>query len=152
MTAASNVKQTRPDADTGTSGSIGNVDHGLTTCFSFNFYGASFGCDSEGPGCDFNFTGYRYDAASQSTKPVFTQQKTVSACPTLKSLDCILTPVTLDSAFQNLDSVSIDLTVGGVPKIWWMDDLRLGWSDNTCEKGMCRAKAPGHGFSMPIKK
>ncbi|KAK0113968.1 hypothetical protein ONS96_014816 [Cadophora gregata f. sp. sojae] len=151
---ADTVTQTRTDAYASTSGYMGNADHGLTTCFSFNFYGASFGCDSSGPDCDFTFTGYRYDPASKSTEPVVSQQLAISACPDLKSLECILTPVNLNPAFENLDSVRIDLTVQGVPNIWWMDDVRLGWFNNTCEKGMCRAKAPAHGFAkpLPVKK
>ncbi|CZT50019.1 uncharacterized protein RSE6_10937 [Rhynchosporium secalis] len=134
------------------SGYMGNVDHGATSCFSFNFYGASFGCDSLGPDCHFNFTGYSYNAADQSTKPVVSEQKVISACPTLKSLDCVLTPVTLSPSFEKLDSIRIDVTVNDVPKIWWMDNVRLGWSDNTCEKGMCRAMAPALGFALPLKK
>ncbi|KAG4441931.1 hypothetical protein IFR05_002615 [Cadophora sp. M221] len=149
--AANNVKQARPNADSGTTGYMRNADHGLTSCFSFNLYGASFGCDSQGPDCDFTFTGYRYDAATQSTKSVANQQLAISACPTPKSLNCILTPMTLDSTFKNLDQITINATVQGVPKMWWMDDLRLGWFDNTCEKGMCRAKAPVRGFALPTK-
>lgn len=151
MDAANNLKQTRPDADSGTTGYMRNADHGLTSCFGFNFYGASFGCDSQGPDCDFTFTGHKYDAATQSIESVAYQQLAISACPTYKSLNCVLTPMTLDSTFKNLDSVTINATVQGVPKMWWMDDLRLGWSDNTCEKGLCRAKAPVRGFALPTK-
>ncbi|KAI6711837.1 hypothetical protein JHW43_005642 [Diplocarpon mali] len=128
----------------GFSGEIGNADHGATGCFSFNFYGASFGCDSNGPDCDFTFTGLKYDRESGETNPVTTQQLSVAACPDLKSLDCLLTSVTLDVTFQNLDSVRLNVTVQGEPKIWWVDDIRLGWFDNTCEQGICRDLARIH--------
>ncbi|PBP16326.1 hypothetical protein BUE80_DR012972 [Diplocarpon rosae] len=128
----------------GFSGEIGNADHGASGCFSFNFYGASFGCDSSGPDCHFTFTGFKYDRSSGETSPVTTQQLSVTACPDLKSLDCILTSVTLDATFEDLDSVRVNVTVQGEPKIWWVDDIRLGWFDNTCEQGLCRDIAHIH--------
>ncbi|KAK2626227.1 hypothetical protein QTJ16_004489 [Diplocarpon rosae] len=128
----------------GFSGEIGDADHGASGCFSFNFYGASFGCDSSGPDCDFTFTGFKYDRSSGETNPVTTQELSVAACPDLKSLACILTSVSLDATFEDLDSVRVNVTVQGEPKIWWVDDIRLGWFDNTCEQGLCRDIAHIH--------
>jgi hypothetical protein len=55
-----------------------------------------------------------------------------------------LAPITLDNSFSNLDSIRINVTVGSTPKIWWMDDLRLGWFDNSCKTGLCRVSTPIH--------
>lgn len=124
--------------ESGWSGDIANGDHGRTDCFNFNVYGASFGCDSAGPDCLFTFTGYRYEQGSMITSQVTKQTITVAACPNPSDLTCTLTSVTLDNTFQNLDIIRINVTVNGLPKLWWMDDVRLGWFDNSCTKGLCR--------------
>jgi hypothetical protein len=126
----------------GWSGDIGNGDHGLTGCFSFNMYGASFGCDSRGPDCIFTFSGFRYDRATKLTNQVTTQSITVPACPKLN--ECPLTPVVLDNTFQNMDAVRMNVTVAGLPKIWWVDDVRLGWFNNSCATGLCRQTTKIH--------
>jgi hypothetical protein len=131
-------------AEDGYSGDIGNGDHGLTGCFSFNMYGASFGCDSLGPPCDFTFTGYQLNKTSGLDQQVAIQDIAVPACKALTSLKCQLVPVTLNNTFQDLDKVRINVTVAGSPKIWWMDDLRLGWTNNTCAAGLCRISTPIH--------
>ncbi|TGO23038.1 hypothetical protein BPAE_0146g00160 [Botrytis paeoniae] len=136
----SSVRQTGPNAaDHGFSGQIGSGDEGLTGCFNFNLYGASLGCDSVGPSCDFTFTGYKYDVASKKTSQVTQQVINVPACPELA--DCVLTTVDLDSSFKDLTYFFMNVTVAGKPKFWWMDDLRLGWSDNSCAMGICRQNA-----------
>jgi hypothetical protein len=122
--------------ENGWSGDLGNGDHGVTGCFSYNFYGASFGCDSTGPGCLFTFSGFRYDRATKLTNQVATQTISIAACPELA--DCPLTSITVDNTFQNLDLVRMNASVFGLPKVWWVDDVRLGWFDNSCEKGICR--------------
>lgn len=120
----------------GWSGDIGNADQGRTGCFSYNMYGASLGCETREAPCVFTFTGFRYDRTTKLTNPVTTQTLTVSACPELEN--CPLTSVNLDSSFENLDAVRMSLKVGGLPRLWWMDDVRLGWFDNTCSVGICR--------------
>jgi hypothetical protein len=126
-------------AQFGWSGDIGNADHGALGCFSFNVYGASFGCDSTGPDCVFAFTGYKYSNATGLPTSIASETASISACPALK--DCQLSPINLDSTFQNLDIIRINVTVAGQPKMWWMDNLRMGWTDNSCSSGLCRQMA-----------
>ncbi|KAE9369164.1 hypothetical protein N431DRAFT_345555 [Stipitochalara longipes BDJ] len=126
----------------GYSGDIGNGDHGLTGCFGFNMYGATFGCDSNGPPCVFSFTGFRYNKVIGNTTAITSQSISIPACPTLAN--CTLIPITLDNTFRDLDSVRINVTVASAPKIWWMDNLRLGWFDNSCKTGLCRISTPIH--------
>ncbi|KAM0143932.1 hypothetical protein ACHAP3_001198 [Botrytis cinerea] len=136
---SSNRKTGSNAADQGFSGQIGSADEGLTGCFNFNLYGASLGCDSMGPPCDFTFTGYKYDVASKNTSQVTQQTINVPACPELSN--CVLTNVNLNSRFKDLTYFFVNVTVAGKPKLWWMDDLRLGWSDNSCAMGLCRQNA-----------
>ncbi|TVY13540.1 hypothetical protein LARI1_G008039 [Lachnellula arida] len=120
----------------GYSADFAGADGGATGCFNFNFYGAALGCDSRGPDCEFTFTGFHKDSATGTDVPFTTQDIDVPACPPLD--DCVLTPVTLDDTFSNLTKVRMNVTVASQPKIWWMDDVRLGWFDNSCDKGKCR--------------
>ncbi|KAF7876673.1 hypothetical protein EAF04_001758 [Stromatinia cepivora] len=137
--ANSSNKETGPNAaDLGFSGQIGSGDQGFTGCFNFNLYGASLGCDSRDAACDFTFTGYSYDVALKNTSQVAQQVVNVPACPELSN--CFLTSVHLDSSFRDLTYFFMNVTVAGKPKLWWMDDLRLGWFDNSCTTGVCRQK------------
>ncbi|RDL33898.1 uncharacterized protein BP5553_08266 [Venustampulla echinocandica] len=133
-----NVNLSTPDTGPsskagGFSGDIAVADHGSTGCFSFDFYGASLGCDSRGPDCRFNITGY----SSQGETKVAEQHLSISACPAL--VNCTLERASLDEPFRELTEIHIQLTVAGQPKIWWMDDLRMSWSDVSCEAATCRA-------------
>jgi len=130
-----------PDAnELGYSGEVGSGENELLGCFNFNAYGASMGCDSEGPDCNFAFTGVRYSSGSEIEEVVTSQSISIPACPSLSY--CTLVPVTLNSDFENLTGLLINVTVAGEPKIWWMDDLRLGWFDNSCSAGLCRQSEP----------
>src|SRR5580700_8504298 len=111
-------------------GEVTNDRTALLGCFNFNALGASLGCDSKGPDCDWQFTGLRYNFTSGKEDLVVTQILTTSSCPDLSNCNLIL--VELGSEFQNLTTLQINVTVAGAPKIWWMDDLKLGWYDNSC--------------------
>jgi hypothetical protein len=128
------------DSDTSTpttsTGEVSNDRTALFRCFNFNALGASLGCDSQGPNCDWQFTGLRYNFTSGKEDFVVTQIFTTSSCPELSN--CNLVPISLDSTFQNLTTLQINVTVAGAPKIWWMDDLQLGWYDDSCAAGLCR--------------
>ncbi|KAG0647067.1 hypothetical protein D0Z07_7065 [Hyphodiscus hymeniophilus] len=128
-------------AEEGTTGQISDGDFDETGCFRFNVYGAYMGCNSTGPACDFRFSGYRLDSARNEVL-VATQLKAVPACPALSN--CSLTEVDLDYSFTNLAFVRINVTVAGEPKAWWLDDLRLGWYDNSCTTGLCRQTTHVH--------
>ena len=142
-----NVNGTNPNAgpntaEDGFSGDIGNADHGQLGCFGFNVYGASLGCDSVGPDCDFSFTGYRVNLLQGGTNKVAQQNIAVPPCPALSN--CDLVPINLDQTFEDLDTIRVNVTVAGAPKIFWLDDLRLGWYNNTCAAGLCRQSAHIH--------
>ena len=128
-----------PDAQPHFTGQISSGDRASTGCFNFNFYGGSFGCNSTGPDCNFSFSGYRYDTIEQRERVISTQPVSLPACPA--QIDCTLVPIFLDNSFKNLTHVRINATVEGEPKSWWVDDLNLGWFDNSCRAGKCRLKS-----------
>lgn len=44
--------------------------------------------------------------------------------------------------FRSLTGLEFIATIGGTPVTWFMDDLRLGWSNNTCAAGLRRNQLP----------
>lgn len=101
----------------GYSGQISAGNSGRTGCFSFNMYGADFGCDSKGPDCDFTFAGYGIDRSKfpEVYNQIVSETHSVPACSALSN--CSLVPVLLGDSFNNLSYVRISLTVVGEPKI-----------------------------------
>jgi len=115
-----------------------DLSQGNHGCYQFNVYGASMGCNStNGFDCKFTFTG-AYTGPAGPTSVVATQSITVPACKTLSQDNCHLVPITLDPTFTGLTTLTVGVTVDGVPASWWMDDLALGWTNNTCDAATCR--------------
>ncbi|KAI1763683.1 hypothetical protein GGR53DRAFT_357279 [Hypoxylon sp. FL1150] len=108
-----------------------------SVCFPFNLYSFSLGCDSRDAPCVFNITGLRFDHQSQQETEVAWETAEVEACT--KEIGCKLVPVKL-TGFEKLTSFRITLKVNDKVRMWWADDLALGWSDNQCEKAVCRSK------------
>jgi hypothetical protein len=102
-------------------------------------YGATFGCNSTGPPCDFTFTGLDYDASTDVITQIASQTASIPACPAL--IDCHLRPIVLDGTFVDLNAVQIKVAAAGAPLGFWMDDLQLGWFNNSCSAGLCRQSA-----------
>lgn len=120
---------------------IGVGPHFAISCFKFNLYGLSLGCAAQGneQWCEFEFSAYTYDGSTggaQSTS--WSETKRVPACSEYPAGPCTLTPVELEG-YTNITSVLITLRVGLDLRAWWGDDLRVGWTDNSCEAGICRA-------------
>lgn len=115
--------------------------HFASSCFKFDLYGLSLGCAAEGneQWCEFEFSAYAFDESSggaQSTS--WSETKRIPACPDYPTGGCTLTPVEL-FGYTNITSVLITLRVGLDVRVWWGDDLRVGWTDNSCEAGHCRS-------------
>lgn len=132
-----------PGTGSGDTAEIGVGPHFAVSCFKFNLYALSLGCAAEGneQWCEFEFSAYAYDESTggaQSTS--WSETKRVPACPTYPTGPCSLTPVELDG-YTNITSVLITLRVGLDLRAWWGDDLRVGWTDNSCEAGVCRGDA-----------
>jgi hypothetical protein len=73
---------------------------------------------------------------TKATDTITTQTMSTAACPGLSN--CDLVPVFLDNTFANLTELRINVTVAGIEKIWWLDDLNLSWFDDSCDAGLCR--------------
>lgn len=124
-------------------GEIGDGRYESSPSFWFNAYSAWFGCDSP-DGCVMRFTGYTYDVEQQDGIPAYTQNFTIEGCPALtsSSASCQLQQVTFPESFRGLSAIQMEAFSGDEEKMFFMDDLALGWTNTTCEAGMDRGKYP----------
>lgn len=120
---------------------VGVGPNSASPCFRFDFHGASLGCAAEGneQWCEFEISAYTFDEATMTEQSIaWSETKRVPACPNFPEGTCALTPIDLEG-YTNITSVLITLKVGLELRVWWGDDFRFGWTDNSCEAATCRA-------------
>ncbi|KAI7250727.1 hypothetical protein KC343_g6639 [Hortaea werneckii] len=129
----------RPRSSTMESGEVGDGPYESASAFWFNAYSAFFGCDSP-DGCTMVFTGYTYSADAKDEVPSYSQNATIPACPTLTSgnASCQLQRVDFPNAFRGLSGLRMQAFSGNEERMFFLDDLALGWANNNCEAGMAR--------------
>ncbi|OTA39711.1 hypothetical protein BTJ68_00343 [Hortaea werneckii EXF-2000] len=129
----------RPRSSTMESGEVGDGPYESASAFWFNAYSAFFGCDSP-DGCTMVFTGYTYSADARDEVPSYSQNATIPACPTLNSgnASCQLQRVDFPKAFRGMSGLRMQAFAGNEERMFFLDDLALGWANNTCEAGMAR--------------
>lgn len=110
--------------------------------FWFNAQGAWLGCDNEGPDpCVFNVTGSTWDPKVDDDVETYNTQIEVPPCPNFNH--CPLQHVNFPDNFRGLSGIQLQAFVKNKPVMFFMDDLALGWYDNSCEAGMQRMARPG---------
>ncbi|KAM0800859.1 hypothetical protein BDR22DRAFT_237313 [Usnea florida] len=116
-----------PGAGLELTGEIGSGPRASNSAYWIDAYSAYLGCTNSGPNdCSITVKGYQNSSAFSYITQGFTQ----SPCPEMKN--CSLALVELADGFRNLTGLQIIATVGGTPVDWYMDNLSLGWSNNTC--------------------
>ncbi|KAF4337628.1 hypothetical protein FBEOM_8491 [Fusarium beomiforme] len=123
---------------------IGVGPHAASPCFRFDFFGASLGCDAYGDEkwCELEISAYRWNETSSTEESIaWSETRQVPACPTFSKGGYELTRVELDG-YKDLSSVLITLRVSQNLRVWWGDDFRVGWSDNSCIAASCRTNVP----------
>ncbi|KAF2152664.1 hypothetical protein K461DRAFT_226209, partial [Myriangium duriaei CBS 260.36] len=106
--------------------------------FWFNAYGVYIGCNNfEQPGCLYEISGYVYDATIRAEVLAYQRNIFVSGCPIYHG--CPLTRVEFGHTLTGLTGFQIRAFHEGYQRIWYMDDLSLGWYDNSCAAGRLRA-------------
>lgn len=123
---------------------IGVGPHAASPCFRFDLFGASLGCDAHGgeKWCEFEISAYRWNETSSTEESIaWSETKQVPACPTFSEGGYELTRVDLDG-YTDLSSVLIAVRVSQNLRVWWGDDFRVGWTDNSCIAASCRTNVP----------
>ncbi|KAL8907215.1 MAG: hypothetical protein Q9171_005948 [Xanthocarpia ochracea] len=99
-------------------------------------YSAWIGCANSGPSdCRVDIIGY--DAFNT---PIAYQTLLQPPCPGL--VNCKLAQITFSNEFQELAGLQILAYVNKIPVTFYMDDLSLGWSNNTCAAQFERSSSP----------
>lgn len=107
------------------------------SAFWFDAFTTYLGCDNAGPDdCTMEVTGLHWDSVAKDETPAFSQNYTLPPCPGYRN--CRLTPVTLPSTARSLSGLEIRAIRNGEPRMFFMDDMRMAWSNKTCEAGMRR--------------
>lgn len=128
-------------------GEFGDGGSAAQSAFWFNIYSAWLGCDNSGPEpCTYVLTAYTFNAATQSEQQLGTTNATTPACPGFQ--DCHLEQVTFPSTFQGLSGVQIQAYKGQDQVMFFMDDVSMGWYNNTCAAGLQRLRSPRGGSTV----
>ena len=134
--AGLNVDDT-PDGDLESVGEFGAGPRGLESAYWIDAYSVWLGCASEGQSdCIVTINGYQI---SHSSRAVF-QTVNLPPCPGL--VNCTLTYVEFAKDFRNLVGIQILAAADGIFTVYYMDDLELAWSNNTCAAQTERARVP----------
>ncbi|KAL2351343.1 hypothetical protein BJ546DRAFT_853929 [Cryomyces antarcticus] len=119
-------------------GELGAGPRGATNAYWVDAWSVYLGCDNEGPtDCTMVLSGYRWDTATGQETLHVQQNATLPPCPGY--INCHLQHVVLDSEFTSLTGFQIQAFVNEtVDRTFFMDDLAMGWSNNTCAAGLLR--------------
>lgn len=121
-------------------GELGAGDRASESAFWFNAYSAYLGCDNQGPeDCEMVINGFTYQDFSQEEVLTYQQNATIPACTAMQ--DCKLQLVEFAKVMTGLTGLQITAFVGGAKRIWFMDNLSMGWYNNTCAAGLLRQRS-----------
>lgn len=115
------------DAGLVMNGEIGAGSRSSDTAYWIDAHSAWLGCSDGGStDCSITINGFR----NESSEAAITQTITQQPCPGLKN--CSLTFVEMNGSFLGLSGLQIVAAIAGKPVDYYIDDLKLEWSDNTC--------------------
>lgn len=120
-------------------GELGAGPRASVTAYWFDAYSGYFGCALSGlTGCTLRISGYRYDAVLREEVVVAEQNVTLAAC--WGYVNCRLTRVFFGDEFRALSGIQFNAyTQGlGIPQAHVMDDVAMGWYNDTCSAGILR--------------
>lgn len=130
---ASQARKTEAD------GEISDGPYESSSAFWFDAFSAWLGCDNEGPEtCTLVMQGYTYSDKEKDEVLSYTQNATLPGCPGFE--DCQLQKVLFPADFRSLSGLQIQAYVGNEEKRFFMDDVAMRWTDNSCEAGLLRQR------------
>jgi len=120
-------------------GEIADGPYEAMSAFWFNATSAFLGCDNAGPNdCTMVMSGYTWSQSNGSEVLSYSQNATLPPCPSLKN--CQLGQVFFPTSFTGLSGLQIQAFVGNDQRMFFMDNLALGWYNETCEAGLTRLR------------
>lgn len=121
-------------------GEIGAGDRASESAFWFDAYSAYLGCDYGGSdNCTMQISGYTWQDSVQSEVLTYQQNVSLPTCPGLQ--DCKLQQVMFPRSMIGLSGIQFQAFASGKQRMWFMDNLSLAWSNNTCAAGLLRTRS-----------
>jgi hypothetical protein len=118
-------------------GEIGAGRRRSSSAFWFDAHSAYLGCDNPSAyQCELEITGLVYHEKTKSEVAAFHQ--TLSILPCHLPNNCELQQVHFDLSMKELSGIRIQASANYEPVNWFMDNLTLGWSNNTRAAGLLR--------------
>lgn len=130
-----NVSSNSPNAGLELDGEIGAGPRASESAYWIDAYSAWLGCANAGPlDCQIAILGY--DAFNTR---ITSQTVRQPPCPGLQK--CTLTQINFTDQFRELAGIQFEAFVDKKPVSFYMDDLSLGWSNNSCAAQTERSSA-----------
>ncbi|KAF2857970.1 hypothetical protein K470DRAFT_200694, partial [Piedraia hortae CBS 480.64] len=118
-------------------GRISTGPYRALSAFWFDAFDGWFGCVTFGIGpCTFAIQGYVFDRNLGEELLAFAKNQTVPACEQARG--CELRLIEFPPIFRGLSALQVKAYVGDMEQAFVMDDLHLGWADQSCEAGLKR--------------
>lgn len=133
------ISSNTPFAGTLLPGELGAGPRASVNAYWFNAYSGYFGCALNGlVACTLRISGYRYDAVLKQEVLVVEQNATIPPC--YLYINCRLRQVFFNDQFRALSGIQFNAYTPtlGIPQIHMMDDVHLGWYNNSCSAGILR--------------
>jgi hypothetical protein len=118
-------------------GEIGTADED-NSAFYFNPKSAYLGCSNpSSDNCTIEAMPFTYDNALQDE--VAGQAATYTMRPCLQN--CTLEQVRFPPRFKRLSGLQFRAVTGSTPRMFFIDDMKMEWSNSSCEAGMTRQRS-----------
>ncbi|KAL8745194.1 MAG: hypothetical protein Q9190_002650 [Brigantiaea leucoxantha] len=126
FTSYGNISSSSTDSGPELDGEIGAGPRASDNAYWVDAFSAWIGCANGGPSkCQINILGY--DALDTR---IASQSVTQPPCPGLEN--CTLSQIYFTAQFRELAGIQIEAFVDEKPVTFYMDNLNLGWSNNSC--------------------
>ncbi|OAX85149.1 hypothetical protein ACJ72_00484 [Emergomyces africanus] len=109
--------------------------------FWFDAYSAYFGCDngSTNTTCAVTVSAVRYSTKTSTEEAAGTRKFTLLPCPGYKN--CTLSPLDFGDSFRGISGLQFSASVQDKPVIFFVDDIKMNWYNNTCAAGLERLRS-----------
>ncbi|KLJ08504.1 hypothetical protein EMPG_16047 [Blastomyces silverae] len=109
--------------------------------FWFDAYSANFGCDngSANTTCAVAVSAVRYSAQTKTEESAGTRRFVIPPCPGYRN--CTLSPLDFGDSFRGISGLKFSASVQDKPVIFFVDDIKMNWYNNTCAAGLERLRS-----------
>lgn len=125
-----------PDASRQSVGEFGAGPRASDSAFWIDAFSVWLGCENPGPSnCIITINGYVNGSSTRAVSQTVTQPP----CPGL--VGCKLEFIEFDKGFRNLTGVQFLAAIDRKLSVYYIDDVSLGWSNNSCEAQKVRTSS-----------